>query len=264
MAVEKFRLTKESNNYTIISNSILQKLNNYEALGLYCYLCSLPDNWIFYKDQLMKHGNMGRDKLAKLLKILKECQLIDYGQIKNEKGQYEEWQLHVKNGSEFKPTNQDTVFQEPVTEKPLTANQLLENSTYKRNIEKENKDKKERESTSEKSKASLSPISDDFYPDFERLKKAQEVSQKCGISIPELIIKFKNIAKEKDWTAKDWNLKFENFLINEKPSAISSDGLNKYQKPVSSHGAYQEYGPGHPHWETVQAVKRKKNLQAHQ
>lgn len=246
MSVEKYRLVKESNNYTIISNTILQKLNNYEALGLYCYLCSLPDNWIFYKDQLMKHGNMGRDKLAKLLKVLKEHNLIEYGQIKNEKGQYEEWQLHVKNGSEFKQINQTTDSQEPVTEKPLTANQLLENSTYKRNIEKENKDKKERESAREKTRATLSPLPVNFCPNQELISKANDVSAKTGLSVDDLIAKFKNLAKSKDWTSADWQATFYNFLLNEKPA------LSIVQKPIATNevkSTVKFWGVGHPDYD---------------
>lgn len=143
MSVDKYRIVKESSNYTIIPNKILQNLNNYEALGLYSYLVSLPDNWEFHKNHLSKRAKIGRDKLNNLIKLLKKCNLIDFNQERNEKGQYTEWHLHVKNGENFIPIPDAEDSVEPFTEKPLTANQLLANSTYKRNNKKEIKDKKE-------------------------------------------------------------------------------------------------------------------------
>lgn len=137
MSVEKYIIRKEQS-YTVIPNKVLQNLNNYEALGLYSYLCSLPPGWEFYKKQLMEHGNVGREKLNNLLKILKNHDLIEFNQIRDEKGQFSRFELHVKDGSSFK-INDLT----PLTEKPLTANRLPVNSTYKRNKEKENKTNKE-------------------------------------------------------------------------------------------------------------------------
>ena len=47
MSSDKYIIKKPAGNYTILLNKVLQKLNNYEALGLYCYLFSLPDEWEF-------------------------------------------------------------------------------------------------------------------------------------------------------------------------------------------------------------------------
>lgn len=138
MSVEKYRLVKESGNYTVIPNKILQGLKNYEALGLYAYLASLPDGWEFYKSQLQEHGDIGRDKLKKLLDILSAHNLVIFTQGRNPDGTFGDFKMHVKNGNDFiipemvikEPKN------EPSTEKPLTVNRLPVNSTYKYNRSK--------------------------------------------------------------------------------------------------------------------------------
>jgi len=107
MSTEKFIITKEDTNYTIIPNAICQNLKDAEALGLYIYLMSLPPQWEFYKTVIRKHFGWGRDKLDNKLTILKAHNLIEPVPHRNNKGQFEEWNLHVKNGRDFVPI-QDT------------------------------------------------------------------------------------------------------------------------------------------------------------
>lgn len=101
MSVDKFIITKEDANYSIIPNIICQKLLDAEALGLYVYLLSLPPMWEFYKDVIRKHFGWGRDKLDNKITVLRTHQLVDIVGSRNDKGQFIEWNLHVKNGREF-------------------------------------------------------------------------------------------------------------------------------------------------------------------
>jgi hypothetical protein len=141
MSVQKFIVGEKTSNFTTFSNKVLQGFNNYEALGLYAYLLSLPTGWEFYKDQLSTHGNIGRDKINKLLKILENHNLVRISQVRNVKGQFSHFDLQVLDGNDFK-INNITENKEPFTEKPFTDNQLLDNSSYKRNINKLNKKNK--------------------------------------------------------------------------------------------------------------------------
>ncbi len=97
----------------------------------------MPSGWVFYKEQLAKHGNVGRDKINSLLKILQSHNLIQVSQIRNEKGQFSHFSLDVLDGNDF-IINEITEIEKPLTEKPLTANQSLDNSSYKENINKTN------------------------------------------------------------------------------------------------------------------------------
>lgn len=51
-------------NFTIIPNEILQRPDiSARAKGLFCYLQSLPNDWIFYKKEIVKHFTEGKDAL---------------------------------------------------------------------------------------------------------------------------------------------------------------------------------------------------------
>ncbi len=136
MSVEKYTIRKNIS-FTTIPNKVLQGLKNYEALGLYAYICSLPDGWVFYKKHLAEHAGIGRDRLNKNLKVLHAHNLIEYRQVRNQHGRFAQYDLHVKDGTSFE-INELVKDAQPLTEKPLTDNRLPVNSSYKRNIDKRN------------------------------------------------------------------------------------------------------------------------------
>lgn len=142
MSVQKYVISKNPGNFTIISNAVLQGLNNYEALGLYCYISSLPPGWSFHKEQLSSRCGIGRDKINKLLGILVNHELITIEQKRNTNGSFSHIDIHVNDGSSFK-INELPLTETPLTDLPLTASQSLVNSTYKRNTNKPNNIKKE-------------------------------------------------------------------------------------------------------------------------
>lgn len=124
MSTEKYIITKEDTNYSIIANVICQNLKDAEALGLYVYFMSLPPNWEFYKTEIRKHFGWGREKLEKKLSVLRSCNLIESVPTRDEKGKFVDWNLHVKNGREFVPIQ--------TTENPCTgelSTDLLKNDT---------------------------------------------------------------------------------------------------------------------------------------
>jgi hypothetical protein len=96
MSVEKYIVTKESANYTRISNEVIQWLkHNSSLLGFYTYLISLPPNGIFYKSHLRKECCLGVKKLETLLRLLTQYKLITVKQGRNEKGQFEHFDLVI-------------------------------------------------------------------------------------------------------------------------------------------------------------------------
>lgn len=129
MSVEKFMIKKSSSHYTTISTVVLQNLTNYEALGLYCYFMSLPEDWIFYKTKLIERSKIGRDKLNKLMKILKECNLIEVTKIRNITGRFSHIEVNVKDGKDFKFN--ELQKNNPHTDLPLTENQEPVDNHYK-------------------------------------------------------------------------------------------------------------------------------------
>ncbi len=67
-------------------NYVLQHLRDPIALAIWCYLTSLPEDWVVHRNQLMEHFNIGRDKLGTALKFLNDNHLLEYIVDKDEKG----------------------------------------------------------------------------------------------------------------------------------------------------------------------------------
>lgn len=136
MSVQKFKVSKNEGNFTTFPNKVLQNIHNMEALGLYCFLHSLPHGWEFHKNHLRKHTQLGINKLNSLLKTLEEHALIKTVQVRTSKGRFAHFDLQVNDGTAF-------VYKEfsescaPFNENRDTENRATDNSTYKRkSIEK--------------------------------------------------------------------------------------------------------------------------------
>lgn len=217
MSVEKYRIQKESSHFTTFQNKVLQGLKNYlEALGLYCYLASLPPSWEFNKEHLMKETNQGRDKLNKNLSILEKCNLIAIMQGRKENGQFGYWDMLVKDGTEFIPIDQPFT-EKPYTEKPLTENQSLENNDYKVNNINNIKDIKQRERESS--------LSEEDFKTPQIIKLCREKQLLFSLEYK----KFSNYYQNREKTLG----MFENWLIrakSETKSASHSEGntINDY------------------------------------
>ncbi len=140
MSVQKYVVSQDETGFTILKNTILQNFNDAEALGVWVYLASLPPSWVFYKEQLRSHFNMGRDRLNRVLSKLSTVGLIKVTNARDEKGLFIHMHLHVCSMKNFNPSAQmeepapvkaSEPPVQPLTENPLTANQLLDNDIYK-------------------------------------------------------------------------------------------------------------------------------------
>jgi hypothetical protein len=95
-AMSKFILRKRTSGFTTVSNNVIRALKDkLEVLGLYLYLLSLPDNWEFYKTQLCKECSIGINKLDKMLKILADLELVQYGQKRDLNGRFEHFYMDI-------------------------------------------------------------------------------------------------------------------------------------------------------------------------
>jgi hypothetical protein len=104
MSVEKLdsaKIKQDKIPYTQHLNYVLQNLRDTTALAIWCYLTSLPDDWVVHRTQLMEHFNIGRTKLGTALKFLSDNRLIEYLVQKDDKGKIEAWHIMVKAGHEF-------------------------------------------------------------------------------------------------------------------------------------------------------------------
>lgn len=77
---------KKESNFTVLSNEILQSKDlSFGAKGLLCELLSLPDDWVVYKDALIRES-CGRTKLNGFIEELKKESYMEIKRIRNEKG----------------------------------------------------------------------------------------------------------------------------------------------------------------------------------
>lgn len=206
MSVEKFILTKDPIPFTTIPNKVLQNLPNAEALGVWCYLQSLPQSWKFHKQNLREHFNIGRDKFDRILSILEDFDLIEIILFRDSQGRFAQCNLHVKSGENIRKTNKNKVITEkqPSTEKPLTDSQVPDNDHYKRNNNKLNKKQINISCASDDARdekfISLSKI----YPRKENMAVAHKMWKKKKLySIADQIISAVENRLRMDWLNKE-------------------------------------------------------------
>ena len=66
MAEEIVKRERTNNPYSLIPNELVQNDDmTWAARGLMCYILSMPDDWVFYKTEVMKHGEKKRDAFNK-------------------------------------------------------------------------------------------------------------------------------------------------------------------------------------------------------
>lgn len=89
MAEELVEWAKEDEPYSIMPNALFQNENlSWEARGLMGYMISLPSDWIYYKSELMKHGNRGAYVFNRMWKELRNAGYIELVRIKDEQGKF--------------------------------------------------------------------------------------------------------------------------------------------------------------------------------
>ena len=134
--MSKFVLRKRCSGFTVISNNVIAVLKDDPfCLGVYAYLLSLPNDWEFYKTELAKTFKCGIKKLEAHLKRLRSHGLVDFGQERNEKGQFERFTLDIFDTEQpISPVGQNCRTVKTVgrsgeaTKKEVTKKEKLKNS----------------------------------------------------------------------------------------------------------------------------------------
>ncbi|PGS79282.1 phage replication protein [Bacillus cereus] len=108
-----FRVNKDKN-YTAINNTGLKDTRlSWKAKGILAYILTLPDDWIFYMEEVTKHSTDGIASLKAGMKELKECGYVKRFPIKGEDGKISRWEM--------------IIYEVPQVEKPLVENPPVEN-----------------------------------------------------------------------------------------------------------------------------------------
>ncbi|HFJ9455951.1 TPA: DnaD domain protein [Bacillus cereus] len=133
-----FRVNK-SKNYTTINNTGLRDERlSWKAKGILAYILSLPDDWVFYMEEIATHA---KDKISSLYSGMKELKKHGYVKrfpVKDGKGKIIKWETIVYEvPQEENPHVEIPQMDIPQMENPYIENQTLLN-TNKQNTNKQN------------------------------------------------------------------------------------------------------------------------------
>lgn len=82
-----FRRRRKSASFTQIANTPLRDENlSLEAVGLLACILSLPENWSFNRSWARNRFKLGREKMDRIIKELKDAQYVLYEQDRDEFG----------------------------------------------------------------------------------------------------------------------------------------------------------------------------------
>lgn len=89
MADSIIRCSEHLKDFTLIDNTCLKtETLSMQAMGLFAYLMSLPNDWEIYKSELVKHFSNGRDAVYKAFNELIDAGFITYTQNTDETGRF--------------------------------------------------------------------------------------------------------------------------------------------------------------------------------
>lgn len=186
MAIEKLigKLNKSEGGFTTILNRIVQNIGSLEAVGLYCYLATMPRDWTINIKQIMNHFSIGKEKAYKVFNQLLELDLITKIEHRDQ-GKFvcNEYILHIDIGFQPYPEKPDTA-------KPDPANQ----DTYKTN------NKQNKYNTNTISESDDSPA----IPNSINIKEIVNISNEVCSEWPKIVkiddkLKTKIIRMMNDW-----------------------------------------------------------------
>ncbi|KAA0784623.1 MULTISPECIES: DnaD domain protein [Bacillus] len=137
---------KKDHNYSVINNTGLKdKRLSWKAKGILAYILTLPDDWVFYREELSQHAKDGINSLRAGMKELKEYGYIKRFPIRDEKNKIVRWETIIYEI----PVDDFPSVENLPAENPVDGNLLVENrkllntdlkSTKKLNTDTQNKD----------------------------------------------------------------------------------------------------------------------------
>lgn len=115
------RVAKNSNYVVMNRTALNDKRLSWKAKGIMAYLLSMPDDWVFYTEELMTHAADGRDSFRSGFNELKKAGYVERKPIKDEVSKkIKEWETIVHE------VPIEPLTDIPEVEKPLTGNPQME------------------------------------------------------------------------------------------------------------------------------------------
>jgi uncharacterized phage protein (TIGR02220 family) len=120
---------KKNANYVVMNRTVLNDDRlSWKAKGLHAYMLSMPDDWVFYNEELAKHSADGIAVIKSSIKELKQYGYLVRKPMKDDKGKILSWETHVYECPEvdFPPTGKPTDREiHPMGNQPLLSTDSL-------------------------------------------------------------------------------------------------------------------------------------------
>lgn len=146
----QFIREKKERDFTVINNTVLKDARlSWKAKGLFCYLLSLPEDWIIYQSELLNHATDGRESLRNAIQELEQLGYLQIEKKRDDKGHFTTIYRVIENPNEtdrYRKPDAENPIQEtrcgkPDAENPTLLNTNIPNtnkqSTNKQNTKKE-------------------------------------------------------------------------------------------------------------------------------
>lgn len=127
---------KKKTNYAVIDKHFLSdKKISWKAKGIMAYMLSMPDDWTFYLDELVKHSTDGKASFRSGFDELKNAGYVHRIRKRNDVGTFD-WEtiVHERPHTDFPQVDN------PQVEKPQVDNRTLLNNKELNNKELNNKE----------------------------------------------------------------------------------------------------------------------------
>ncbi len=130
--------SQESCNFTQLSNTVIQNIQNSFAYHVWSYLQSKPPTWIPNRQELINHFRMSEERISKILNFLKASNLLLTKQLRNKDGSMGKYQIKVLSGANFIVIECPKMREsKQTTAPPLTAPPVNRPPAYADHINKE-------------------------------------------------------------------------------------------------------------------------------
>ena len=158
--IEKFEglFENEARGCTIVINETIQTMTNFDLIGLYTFLATMPPNWRINPQHLLKHFKCSKDKIYRLLNELISERLLSVRENRIS-GRFNQliYKLHLHR-YEPCPENKDTV-KSPCPDLPCPENKdtYITNNIYNKDIKNIKTRARENDSNLHKDSSSIKP-----------------------------------------------------------------------------------------------------------
>lgn len=95
MPIHKLETHQNDLPYFMLSRDVVQSIENPDALAIWCYLQSKPQNWVVLEDEIRYHFDIGRSKYLQAMKYLRELGLYKVVRLKDAQNRFVSNEFHI-------------------------------------------------------------------------------------------------------------------------------------------------------------------------